>query len=75
MKSILKVSRKFMVLAAMLFALGFATFADFGTKQCGAAPCCSECETIYQSCIDSGGTPLECNQQANRCWRWCDFDC
>lgn len=75
MKNILKLSRKFVVLGAMLFSLGFVTFADFGTKQCGAAPCCSECETRYQDCIDSGGTHQYCINWSNSCWRWCDFDC
>ncbi|HEX8369735.1 MAG TPA: hypothetical protein VF604_14410 [Pyrinomonadaceae bacterium] len=76
MKNILKLSRKFLVLGAMLFALGFVTFTDFGTAPTGASLfCCSECEPIYQNCIDGGGTPTQCNQQANYCWRHCDFGC
>lgn len=75
MKNILKLSRKFVVLAVMLFALGVLTFSDFGAAPSGAAPCCSDCESIYQDCIDGGGTPAQCFQQSNSCWRWCDFDC
>jgi hypothetical protein len=75
MKNILKLGRKFALLAAMLCALGVLTFSDTGTAKCGAAPCCSECETRYQDCIDWGGTHEECRNWEFSCWRWCDFDC
>ena len=75
MKNILKLSRKFVILAAMLFALGVFTFTDFGTVASGSAPCCSECETRYDDCIAGGGTPQWCANWANSCWRWCSFSC
>jgi hypothetical protein len=75
MKNILKLSRKFVVLVAMLFALGVLTFTDFGTAPSDAAPCCSECEAVYLNCVNAGGTPAQCNLQANFCWRHCDINC
>jgi hypothetical protein len=75
MKNILKVSRKFIILAVMLFALGTMVFTDFGTVSSGSAPCCSECETRYEDCIAGGGTPTYCANWANSCWRWCSFSC
>lgn len=75
MKNLAKLSKKMIMLGVMLFALGIFTFTDLGTSASGAAPCCSECETIYQDCIDVGGTPSECIQQQNRCFRWCSFGC
>jgi hypothetical protein len=75
MKNILGLSRKFVILGVMLFALGFMTFTDVGTTPQGAAPCCSECETRYDDCIAGGGDPTYCANWANSCWRWCSFSC
>ena len=74
MKNILKITRKFLVLGAMLFALGLALSSNNLTTA-GAAPCCSECEAGQQQCIDDGGTPSECFQLYRSCFRWCSFSC
>lgn len=75
MKNIAKISRKFLMLGAMLIVLGLVTFSDKLIAPAGAAPCCSECEAGEQQCIDDGGTPFECFQQYRNCYRWCSFSC
>jgi len=75
MRNIFKLGRKFIVLGTMLFALGFLTFTDSGTAPTDASACCSECEAVYLNCINAGGTPAQCNLQANFCWRHCDMGC
>lgn len=73
MKDIYKLGRKLAVLGVMLFALGFVVFTDVGRSS--AAPCCSECETLYDDCIGWGGTPAQCIQMSNNCWRRCVMSC
>lgn len=75
MKNILQFSRKLVVLAAMLSALGALTFTDFGNTAQGGVLCCSDCEVIYQNCIIAGGKPAQCNLQAYACRHNCDINC
>ncbi|MGC2236564.1 MAG: hypothetical protein WA584_10410 [Pyrinomonadaceae bacterium] len=75
MKSIIKLSRKFILLGAMLFALGFVVSTDFGTTEVAAAPCCSICEDYYDNCIALGHTPEYCLPRQESCWRYCNPYC
>lgn len=76
MKNILKVSRKFIVLAIMLFALGVLTFTDFGAAPSGASQlCCSDCDPNHNSCILGGGRWAQCEREARYCWQYCDIYC
>lgn len=68
-----KLVRKFALLAIMLLGTSFAVFSD--TNAASLMPCCSECETIFQNCIDNGGTFEQCNQESSRCFRRCSFSC
>lgn len=73
MQNTFKLSRKFVLLAVMLLGTSFAVFTD--TNASTVMPCCSDCEAIYQDCINNGGTPAECFQQSRSCFRRCSFDC
>ena len=76
MKNISKVSRKFVLLGAMLFTLGFMSFSADLNPTVGAAPCCSECDAQRESCAElPADQQQQCYQQANRCYRWCSFSC
>lgn len=73
MQSVIKLGRKFVLLTLMVVGTSFAVLTD--TNAAPAMPCCSDCDAIYQDCIDGGGTPAECFQLANRCYRRCSPSC
>lgn len=75
MNIISKLGRKFVMLSALLFTLGFFTLTDFGSTATGAAPCCSDCFAGEQQCIDNGGDPVDCFREYESCFRWCNFGC
>ena len=82
---IVKIGRKFLVLAAMLTALGLATYSDVFVTPTAAAPCCSSCavypgddEDTYceNYCGASSGSCFDsCRNRIYSCWRWCSFSC
>ena len=75
MKKTLKMGLIGFVLGAAV-AVGTATV---GSEETVAAPCCSSCEGIYDSCAAGCGGDTTCEQncmkQENNCWRWCSFSC
>ena len=77
MQNIFKLSRKFVLLTAMLIGLSFVAFTDFGSTATGAAPCCSYCDSIEAQCeaMPPGPDQDRCYQRAFNCYSWCNFGC
>ncbi|HZI18071.1 MAG TPA: hypothetical protein VEY09_05690 [Pyrinomonadaceae bacterium] len=69
----LRLLRKFTLFVVLLAGLAFAS-SDFGVKEAGAAPCCSECEDKEEYCYTLPD-PGPCLNDNTRCWRWCSFSC
>lgn len=73
MKNVVKLGRKFMLLAVMLVGTSFAVSTD--TNAAASLFCCSDCDNAYQACLNGGGTPAQCIQENRFCFRHCDPDC
>lgn len=73
MQNIVKLGRKFFLLAVMLVGVGFAISTD--TNAAAQLFCCSDCDAAYQECINNGGTPSQCFSENKFCFRHCDPTC
>jgi hypothetical protein len=74
MKKMLKMGLLGLVIGA---GAAFAT-ATVGAEEAVAAPCCSECDANYESCVagcsDSTCTS-DCLSRYRSCFRFCSFSC
>lgn len=85
MQKVTKISRKLILLGAMLCALAFINYSDDLTAPVGSAPCCTDCavypgddEITYceNYCGATSGTCVDnCRNRIYSCWRWCNFGC
>lgn len=75
MKMKLRLLRKFVILGALLLAIGFVTFSSDSTKVQAANTCCSECFALEEQCRSEGHTVFECQQWYSYCFQTCIITC
>jgi hypothetical protein len=77
MKNMGRIGQRFLLLAVLLFGLGFVFFTNLGVNKTQASlACCYDCleAAAEEECLDEAGFPNhKCSTGTLFCWHHCSF--